>query len=103
VRQQQRLWYELPYLPYSHLYSTITSNVLAVGAGVGFPWLEAVGVTGPCPVSQDRWRQLLWVVVCGVWWAVGPVVVSLLLGCGSGWPSWLWVEPRRVTQCVWGS
>jgi hypothetical protein len=69
---------------------------------VGFLWLEAVGAAGPCAVSQDRWRRLSWVVACGVWWAVGLVVVSLPLGCGLGWPLLLWVEPRQVTRCVWG-
>jgi hypothetical protein len=70
---------------------------------VGFPWLEAVGAAGPCAVSRDRQQWLLWVVVPSVSWAVVPVVVSLPLGCGLGWPLLLWVEPRQVTQHVWGS
>jgi hypothetical protein len=57
---------------------------------------EAVGAAGPCAVSRE------WVVVCGVSWAAVPVVVSLPLGCGSGWPLLLWVEPCWVTRHVCG-
>jgi hypothetical protein len=45
----------------------------------------AAGVAGPCAVSQDRWWWVPWIVVHGVWLLVGPVVVSLALGCGLGW------------------
>jgi hypothetical protein len=43
------------HLPCMGLAGVVT---VVVGAGVGFLWLEAVGVAGPCPVSQDRRRQL---------------------------------------------
>jgi hypothetical protein len=75
--------------------------------GVGLAGVVAIA-SGGCwcgqlghVVSWDRWQWLLWVVVCGVWWVVGLVVVSLPLGCGLGQLSLLWVEPHWVTWCVW--